>query len=174
MEIAAHQEWFKHTIFVFVADSGTYYKSTYDMPLSFHHTPFIIYSPSFITEAKVFDKIGGQIDVFPTVMGLLNIPYINNTLGIDLLREERPFIFFCSDDKMGCLNDSHFLVIRGWKNESLYCYKNGNTRDYINIKKKLRKRMRKYLFTMLQVTAWMIKHRKVGDMSDSGQNFAAH
>jgi phosphoglycerol transferase MdoB-like AlkP superfamily enzyme len=173
MEMAAHQEWFKNTIFVFIADSGSYYKSTYDMPLSFHHTPFIIYAPSMITEAKVFDKIGGQIDVFPTVMGLLNISYINNTLGIDLLREERPFIFFCSDDKIGCLNHSYFLVVRDQKNESLYRYKNGNTRDYIKIKKKLRKRMRKYLFTMLQITTWMIKHRKVGDLSDSNRKMAS-
>jgi len=167
MDMAAQQRWFRNTIFVFIADSGSYSKSIYDMPLSFHHTPFILYSPYIIKETKVFSKIGGQIDVFPTVMGLLNISYINNTLGIDLLKEERPYIFFCSDDKIGCLDNSYFLVIRGHKNESLYHYKDRNTRDFIKIKKKVRKKMRTYLFTMQQITSWMIKHRKVGEISNS-------
>lgn len=167
MDMAAQQKWFKDTIFVFIADSGCYYKCIYDMPLSFHHTPFIIYSPSILKESKVFNQIGGQIDVFPTVMGLLNIPYVNNTLGIDLLKERRPYIFFCSDDKIGCLDDSYFLIIRSRKNESLYYYKNCDTRDLIKVKKELRHRMRTYLFTMLQITKWMITNRKVGEMSKS-------
>ena len=33
--------------------------------------------------------MGSQIDVFPTLMGILNQDFINNTLGIDLMNEDR-------------------------------------------------------------------------------------
>jgi len=59
------------------------------MPLSFHHTPLIIHAPGLKLKPRTFNCLGGQIDIFPTVMGLMNLPYTNNTMGIDLLKENK-------------------------------------------------------------------------------------
>ena len=167
LKLAARQEWFENTLFVFVADHGSNIDAVYDMPLSYFHSPFIIYAPALIKEHRTINRLGGQIDVFPTIMGLLNIPYVNNTLGMDLLKESRPFIYFCADNKLGCLSDEYFLVLRENGGESLYAYKNRDTQNYSETKKQLAKEMKDYLYSMLQTSQWLIKNRKVGQQQPS-------
>ena len=162
MELAAAQEWFDRTVFVFIADSGSHIRNSYDLPLSFFHTPLIIHSPGLLKESRRLDQLGGQIDLFPTVMGLLNLDYVNNSFGIDLMRQERPFIYFCGDDKVGCLGREYFLVIRSGRSESLYRYGNLDHRDYINEMKPLAGQMKDYCFSMLQASQWMIRQRLTG------------
>jgi phosphoglycerol transferase MdoB-like AlkP superfamily enzyme len=162
IDLASQQEWFENTLFVFIADHGANLNPLYEMPLSYFHTPLIFYSPSLIPGHRTVAKIGGQIDVFPTIMGLLNISYVNNTLGIDLLKENRPYIYFCSDDKLGCLCDDYFLSIRDGGGESLYDYKNQDPKNRLKSKKEKVERMKDYLYSMMQATQWLIKNGKVG------------
>ena len=98
---AKKKRWFENTIFVFISDHGTALSPVYEMPLNYHHSPLIILSPNILEESKTYSQIGGQIDVFPTIMGLLNFTYLNNTFGMDLLKAKRPFIYFSADDKYG-------------------------------------------------------------------------
>lgn len=161
IELARQQDWFEKTLFVFIADSGTFSASAYDLPPSLFHTPFILYAPSILRNPLAVKSIGGQIDVFPTVMGVLNVSYLNNSLGIDLLRETRPFIYFCSDDKIGCLNQEYFLVIRGSGFQSLYRFARGDPRDYSPQDQPMAGRMRSYCLSMLQTARWMVENRKV-------------
>ncbi len=90
IERSSQKAWFDNTIFVFIADHGASMNANYDIALNYHHTPLIIYAPKLIPQKQLVSKIGGQIDFFPSIMGLIKQPYINNTLGIDLLKEERP------------------------------------------------------------------------------------
>jgi phosphoglycerol transferase MdoB-like AlkP superfamily enzyme len=128
----SNQKWFDNTIFVFLADHGSVIGSNiYDMPLTYNHIPLIVYAPKLIKESKSIDEFGGQIDVYPTIMGLLGYSYVNNTAGIDLLNEKRPYMYFSVDDKIGCVNDSLFYIYRTNGKESLFKYKKGETKDYI-------------------------------------------
>lgn len=163
LKLASTQPWYKNTIFVFVADHGAVVgNNVYDMPLSFSHSPLIIYSPMF-KEAKVLKQIGGQIDIFPTVMGLLNIPYVNNTFGIDLLKESRPYIFFSNDDKIGCIDNNYFYEYRCVNNdESLYKYRNKDINNYAPSMRAKADSMRTYAFSMMQSAQWLIANKKVG------------
>ena len=86
--------------------------AVYDMPRTYHHTPLIIYSPGIINKPQVFSCVGGQIDIFPTIMGILNIPYVNNTFGIDLRKEQRPFIILTSDTVDALLDDEYYLIVK--------------------------------------------------------------
>ena len=97
----------------------------------------------------------------------MDIPYVNNTLGMDLLKESRPFIYFCADNKLGCLSGEYFLVLRENGGESLYAYKNRDTQNYSATKKQLAKEMKDYLYSMLQTSQWLIKNRKVGQQQPS-------
>ncbi|MCX8011353.1 MAG: hypothetical protein N3A61_09385, partial [Ignavibacteria bacterium] len=130
-------------------------------PLSYNHTPFIIFSPKYL-QTKSFKKFGGQIDVFPTLMSILNISYINNTMGIDLITETRPFIYFSADDKIGCINDEFFFIYETNGSEALYKYKQNDITNYRNQYKNLVDEMKKYTFSMLQTTQWLIKNKKTG------------
>lgn len=130
IELASSQKWFSNTIFVFIADHGAPLDNLYEMSIDYHHTPLLFYSPSIIANYKVFDKIASQIDVFPSIMGLLQIPYYNNTLGIDLFRENRDYAILNADDKFGVISKNWLLIEKGGKNQKLYKYRENSTIDY--------------------------------------------
>ena len=159
---ASQQSWYKNTLFVFVADHGTNQVNTYEMPLSFHQASLIIYAPGLQLENKSYDCFGGQIDIFPTVMGLMNLPYVNNTMGIDLLKEKRPYIYFTADDKIGCIDKDYYFIHSNNGNESLYRYANMEMKNYIGEYKTKADSMRIYAFSMLQTTQWMLENGKIG------------
>ena len=162
MKKAAAQDWYNNTVFLFIADHGVNLESSYDMPLSFNHSPFIIYAPWLIKKAESINRPGLQMDVFPTLMGLLRIPYINNTMGIDLVKETRPYAYFCQGDKLGCLNERYFLIKRKSGSESLYDYRNGIVKDCLSEHLSLVDSMRTYTYSMLQTTQWILDNRKAG------------
>ncbi len=152
------QEWFNNTIFVIIADHGQNFDPTYDVPLSYFHSPMIFYSPEIIKPEK-YNNVGLQIDLFPTLMGFLNLSYTNNTLGIDLRKEKRQFAFFSSDNKFGCINDEYYLIMRDGENDALYKYKNKDITNYINENKNLADSMKVYTYSMIQTTNWLIEHK---------------
>lgn len=157
----SNQKWFDNTIFVFLADHGSVIGSNiYDMPLTYNHIPLIIYAPKLIKESKSIDEFGGQIDVYPTLMGLLGYSYVNNTAGIDLLNEKRPYMYFSADDKIGCVNDSLFYIYRTNGKESLFKYKKEETKDFITDYKHIAIEMKNYAFANFQASQWMISNKK--------------
>ncbi len=110
---AKKQSWYRNTIFVLLGDHGKplHNPKGYEMDLTYNHVPLIIHSPLLADAPRKIDGFGGQIDVFPTVMGLINQPYTNQTLGVDLLREKRPAMFFVDDTHLAVI-DSSYLYIR--------------------------------------------------------------
>ncbi|MCP4551155.1 MAG: sulfatase-like hydrolase/transferase [Bacteroidetes bacterium] len=150
-ELASQQEWYDNTIFVLIADHGQNMGHTYDMPLSFHSTPLIIHTPS----SQIFDTLhclGGQIDVAPTVLGLLNIFHENNSMGVNLFTNHRPFMYFSSDNQIGCLDHDYYLIIRPDKKETLYKYYDLNKDDYYDVFRLKVDSMKDYMYSMMQTT----------------------
>ena len=131
------------------------------MPITYHHTPLIFYSPNFIAP-NTFNNFGTQCDVFPTLMGYLNIPYINNTFGIDLRKDTRPYAYFTADNKIGVINNDYFLVIRKNDKETLYKYKQKDLNNYLADNKQLSDSMKIYAYSMLQTAKWIIDNKKTG------------
>lgn len=152
------QDWFKNTVFVIIADHGQNFDPTYDVSLSYFHTPLIFYSPALIKPAK-YENVGLQIDLFPTLMGFIKLPYTNNTFGIDLAREKRQFGYFSSDDKFGCINDEYYFIMRDGGNDALYKYKKNDVTNYLNDNKLLADSMKTYTYSMFQTVNWMIDHK---------------
>jgi len=156
------QSWFENTIFVFTADHGCIVgNDLYDMPLSYHHSPLIIFSNNSLTPTT-FSQFGGQFDVFPTILGILHEPYSNTSMGIDLLHEKRPYTYFSADDKIGCLDSSFFFIHYADGRELLYNRKNSVKEDCIKSFPEIAFEMRKYAFSMLQTTQWLLLNEKTG------------
>lgn len=155
IEEASEHSWFDSTIFVFIADHGAAINPVYEMPINYYHTPFIVYAPGKI-EPRSFNCIGGQIDVFPTIMGILNLEYTNNTFGIDLINEERPFIYFNGDDKLGVLNEEFLFITKQDGLEGLYKYTAKDQKNYITENKDMADSMRTYLYSNLQAAQYIM------------------
>ncbi len=167
MKKCSQETWFNNTIFVFVADHGCNMPSPYEIPLSYHHSPFIIYSPSLIKEPKQIGKLAVQEDIFPTLMNFLKLPYTNNTLGINLFLESRPYAFFCKDYLVGCLDETHFLIVRKFGGESLHDYTNGKQENILEQNRALADSMKIYTYSMLQTALWLLENKKLGTQQSS-------
>ncbi len=159
--IANQCEWFNNTIFVLISDHGFLVKKeTSAVPSCVHHIPLFIVTPENISKPFHSNKLASQMDVFPTVMGLLGKKYINNTFGIDLAVENRPYVFYSEDNKLVCQNDSFIYVYGKGKQEALYFRNSANNviADYPDVAQK----MKMYMLSQLQTAAWLSDMRKTG------------
>ena len=162
MEKAKSQEWYNNTVFVFVADHGVVMGDiTYEIPLSLHHIPLLIYSPdtSFI-QPQVFNGFGTQMDVLPTLSGLLNISYTNKTFGVDLLKTKRPYSVLSSDDKFGCIDEEYYYIYRKNGKETLHRYKKNNPKNIIDQEPEKALEMKNYVISIMQTSKWLIVNDK--------------
>jgi phosphoglycerol transferase MdoB-like AlkP superfamily enzyme len=87
-EKARKAPYFKNTVFIMYGDHGN--PSTRQTPwqqlmLTGYHVPCVIYAPGLVKAGTRIDFAASSIDVLPTSLGLLGVPYLNTTLGRDLL-----------------------------------------------------------------------------------------
>ena len=84
-DTASRQPWFKNTIFVLTSDhTNMSNHAEYQTDLGGFCSPIIIYDPSH-PEGKTLDNIAQQIDILPTILGMLNYPKPYFGFGIDVL-----------------------------------------------------------------------------------------
>jgi phosphoglycerol transferase MdoB-like AlkP superfamily enzyme len=86
IEQARGKPWFDDTVFVIVADHTHKGRGRQELPIENYHIPLIIYSPKHVAAGRV-DTIASQIDVAPTLLGLLNFSYPSRFFGHDILRD---------------------------------------------------------------------------------------
>ncbi|WP_308600116.1 sulfatase-like hydrolase/transferase [uncultured Dysgonomonas sp.] len=157
---AEKQSWFKNTIFVLLGDHGKIVGTqTYEMPLSLNHIPLIIYSPAFTDMPTTVSNPGGQVDVFPTIMDLLDRSYMNNTFGVDMFKTKRPYMFFSSDNALGCIDEKYFYTYNfKSKIDGLYEYSENSSDNLLSQFKQKADSMNLYSAAMFQTANYMLKH----------------
>ena len=84
---AEKQPWFDNTIFVVVADHGARVYGKAEIPLESYEIPMMIYAPKHIAPRRV-DTLMTQIDIAPTVLGMLGLPYEAPFFGQDVLHTD--------------------------------------------------------------------------------------
>ncbi len=109
MKEAKKQPWYDNTLFVFLGDHGKLVGTPdCEMPQSYNHVPFFIHGKGITPEVR--GDFCGQVDIAPTLLGVLNISYTQNNFGIDILKEQRSCIFFTADDMIGARNNEYLYI----------------------------------------------------------------
>jgi len=85
---ARDKPWFKQTVFIFVADHTAGSAGKEDLPVANYHIPLFIYAPAHI-QPREFSDLASQIDLAPTLLGLLNMDYVSTFFGRNVLRDDR-------------------------------------------------------------------------------------
>ncbi|HHN74006.1 MAG TPA: alkaline phosphatase family protein [Acidobacteria bacterium] len=85
LEQARSRPWFDTTVFVIVADHCAGSAGRSALPLFRYHIPMFVYAPALI-EPRQIDTLSSQIDIAPTLLGLLGLPYESRFFGKDILR----------------------------------------------------------------------------------------
>ena len=119
IETAREEPYFHNTIFVFIGDHGVAGNATSVYPmawtsqrLSDEHVPFLIYAPYLINPQRRKETVS-QIDVLPTIAGLVQRPYSNSTLGRDLLNpSKKGNVAFITNTagKIGIVDDQFYYI----------------------------------------------------------------
>ena len=91
MEQASSKPWFENTLFVFVADHGlTRYRQQFE-DLRNGHIPWVIYSPKIIQESLLISAPVSQMDIMPTLFGIIDYPLPYTAMGRDALTNATAF-----------------------------------------------------------------------------------
>lgn len=89
IERARSKPWFDHTIFVFVADHTHRGRGKMDLSPASYLIPMVIWAPGKIAPQRV-DRLASQIDMAPTLLGLMNFRYESRFFGADILAPDAP------------------------------------------------------------------------------------
>ncbi|MEO8254855.1 MAG: LTA synthase family protein [Flavobacterium sp.] len=110
-EMAEKQPWFKNTVFVLVADHCASSAGKTELPLDKYRIPAIIYSPGFI-KPQHYTQVMSQIDLMPTLFGLLNFNYQSKFFGQDVLKSDyKPRAFIATYQDLGLIKDNVLTIL---------------------------------------------------------------
>ena len=121
MKAAQKETYFDNTMFVFVGDHGirckqplTQFPAAWvDEGLACEHVPLLFYHNGKL-QPKRTDIISSQVDILPTIAGLLQVPYTNSGMGADLSKSDgtNNFAFIIDHDtrQIGVLHKDYFYT----------------------------------------------------------------
>mgnify|MGYP000016375286 FL=1 len=110
---ASSHSWYKDTVFVIVADHCASSAGKTDLPVERYHIPLIIWSPAHLPAQKI-DRLMSQIDVAPTLLGLLNFSYKSDFMGADVFATQRgpQRAFIATYQGLGYLTPDRLVILR--------------------------------------------------------------
>jgi len=118
---AKDKPYFKDTVFVITADHDAASAGKASIPINRYRIPLFIYSPAHIPPQKV-QRLTAQIDIPPTLLGLLHFSYRSRFFGYDVFQLEpgRERAFPATYEKLGYLRHGLLTALEpGRKMEQL-------------------------------------------------------
>ncbi|MBQ1752506.1 MAG: sulfatase-like hydrolase/transferase [Paludibacteraceae bacterium] len=124
-ETASKKEWFKNTLFVITADHTTVLtredfingRGLYDIPILFYH-------PSDSTIVEVSDRVFGQTDITPSILGYLNYDEPYFAFGKDIFDklDTTNYVIDYYNPLFQIFQDSLLLQFDGERTTGVYNY----------------------------------------------------
>ena len=158
---AALKPWFNNTVFVVVADHCAGSAGSVQLPVTGYHIPLLIYSPTNI-KPQVVTSLTAQIDIAPTILGLLNFNYTSKFFGEDVfsgnVNNRRAYI--STYQGLGFLKNEQLIIQSpvGKINQFTPDFKTGSAKST-----QLNDTLAKLATSFYQTAAWLIKNKKFGE-----------
>ena len=125
------QPWYDNTIFVLLGDHGKIVgKAECALPDCFNHIPLIFYGEDI--PSIMVDSFAMQIDVSPTLLGMLGIRYNKHNMGINLIKSKRPSVFYCGDKYLAARTDECLYLYDPIEKKELFYLLSDNDAVLIN------------------------------------------
>jgi phosphoglycerol transferase MdoB-like AlkP superfamily enzyme len=109
---ARERSWFDDTVFVITADHGANARGTMRIPVDKYRIPLFVYSPKHVPRRRV-RRLMSQIDVAPTLLGLLDFDYYSKFFGRDVLASppESDRAFVANYQTLGYLKAGRLVLL---------------------------------------------------------------
>jgi phosphoglycerol transferase MdoB-like AlkP superfamily enzyme len=113
IDSARQRPWFANTLFVITADHGANARGAGAIPVASYKIPAIFYAPKWIPPRR-HDRLTSQIDIPPTLLGLIGLPYESKYMGYDVLRSspDKDRAFVANYQTLGYLRDGRMVVLK--------------------------------------------------------------
>ena len=159
LKAARREPWYRNTVFVIYADHGKMVgKADGELPVSYNHIPLLIFGPD--VKPQLYDGLAQQVDIVPTVLGLLGLSYDYDGFGVDLLKTRRQMVFYSADNQVVARDYQHCFVYNPGMQKA-FCYdalpgwklrESHDTKAFAPL--------RKYVFAMEQTAQFMLNRQR--------------
>jgi len=126
---AQNHSWFGNTLFVVVADHCARVYGRAEIPVATYHIPLLFYAPGKIQPSRIERPIG-QIDIAPTVLELLGLPYTAPFYGRNVFAEnnsaEQHPLFLNHNHDVAMMIGNRLAVLGLHQSAQLYQYDPSN------------------------------------------------
>lgn len=136
MQAAKLQPWFDSTLFVIVADHCAGSAGEAEINYAKYHIPLLFYAPRWITPQRL-DTLASQIDLAPTLLGLLHFSYDSLFFGHDLMQSSPSRVMVGNYQKLGYSDGKHLVILLPQKKTISYRIENGENRQEPTVDHKL-------------------------------------
>lgn len=160
---AQSKPWFDSTIFVIVADHCAGSAGSVELPVTGYHIPMVIYAPKIISPQQI-STLTAQIDIPPTILGLLRLNYHSKFFGQDVLNlapgRERAFI--STYQGLGYLRNGKLVIQSPVKNIREYVpdFTTGNSRQVA-----LEDSLVHQAIAYYQCASWLLKYHRQSNVT---------
>jgi glucan phosphoethanolaminetransferase (alkaline phosphatase superfamily) len=176
METARKEKYFANTIFVFFGDHGiTGYAGEHSKPylsqldLSGLQTPLLFYAPKLLGEPRIIQRVASEVDIVPTIASLTGTPYINTTMGRDLLDskyDDKRYAFTITHSKLsqiGLVSEQfYFRSLEDGSNTELFALDDNQQRKNIIAEHpEIAQQMQQLCFGIYETTKYMLHNNKI-------------
>lgn len=110
---AGKKKWYNNTVFVITADHCASSAGKTALPIQKYQIPLLIFAPSHIMPDSN-DRLMSQIDIAPTLVGLLNFSYSSKFYGYDIrkLKTGRERAFISTYQALGFIEHDTLVVLK--------------------------------------------------------------
>ena len=123
-----------------------------------NYIPLIIFGPG--VPQQQYAGLGMQVDVMPTLFGLMNLNYEYEGFGVNLLKQQRPMVFYSADNQIVARDHQRCFVYNPSMNRS-FCYDvlpNGNLKETKQESKF--QDLKTYVFSNIQAAEYIERHQQ--------------
>ena len=171
MESAKQQPYYKNTLFVFVGDHGVEGDAAAEYPaawnthrLSDEHVPLLYYAPSLLSPV-LYKYTVSQIDLLPTLAGILRQPCVNTTLGRDLINQtgiqHAAFIIHHDEGNIGIVTDDYYFVKNiNFEAQELVPLRENSPRLTAGQSDSIKQRLSQLSSAIYETSKWMLVNNK--------------
>lgn len=112
IERARVKPWFNETLFLIVADHCANSAGKVELDHNGYRIPAILYCPKHVAAGKI-DTLASQVDVMPTVLGVMGWQFVGNHFGRDARASaDLPGRAYIGNyQKLGYLSDNELVVL---------------------------------------------------------------
>lgn len=158
LQQAKQKPWFDCTVFVIVADHCAGSAGKVELPVTGYHIPMLIYAPGLLQPAQI-NSLTAQIDIAPTILGLLKLDYRSKFFGQDVLSmpADKQRAFISTYQGLGYLRDGKLVIQMPVKTVKEYIpdFTNGNA-----VAVPVNDSLAKEAIAYYQAISWLLKHQQ--------------